>query len=184
MLEMQQDLASAKSDIEAQQKVLSSSEEFAKKVFSSRITRFFDFSAMQKDQVSVTKNTVVVPPQNGNKNTVVYVLLPEAPIDQTLELQYKIYTQPRNSYFQMKNLVIFFWGDSPDALKQAPLQISYFADSSDKDIPQSLSYHDGRVFADDQPFPKFGEPDSDFRGNKWIRLGNAPDASPKAHPTK
>jgi hypothetical protein len=28
--------------------------------------------------------------------------------------------------------------------------------------------HDGRVFADDQALPKFGEPDPDFKGSQFF----------------
>jgi hypothetical protein len=71
---------------------------------------------------------------------------------------------------------VFFWGDPPANLEQKPLSVSFFPDTSDKNTIRSLSEHDGRIFADDQPLPKFGEPDPDFRGNKWMPL--SPPAKP------
>jgi hypothetical protein len=70
----------------------------------------------------------------------------------------------------MKNVVIFLWGDSPDNLKTQQLSTSYFPNKSDKDIIHSLSEHDGRVFADDQPLAKYNQVDPDFKGNKWMPL--------------
>ena len=64
-----------------------------------------------------------------------------------------------------------FWGDPAERLQTKSLSVSYFPDKSDKEIIRSLSERDGRVFADEEPLPKFSEPDPDFKGNKWIPLG-------------
>jgi len=53
-------------------------------------------------------------------------------------------------------------------LERKPLPVSYFPDKSDKELIHSLLERDGRVFADDEPLPKFDQPDPDFKGNKWI----------------
>jgi hypothetical protein len=53
-------------------------------------------------------------------------------------------------------------------LEQKPLTVSYFADQSDKELIKSLTMKDGRVFADGEPLPKFGQADPDFKGDKWI----------------
>jgi hypothetical protein len=160
---MRSQLAKATSDLAAQQKVISSSEDFARHVFSSH-----QFTLFSLDKF-VQPNAIVVPPPSG-KNTVVYLLLPSAPIQGTLQLQYHIFVQPPDSYMNIHNLVLFFWGDPADNLKQKQLSVSYFPDSSDKDLIHSLSLRDGRVFADDQPLPKFGQVDTDFKGNKWIPI--------------
>jgi hypothetical protein len=99
---------------------------------------------------------------------VVYLLLQSAPIPETIELKYGVFAQQQNTQFNVKNLVVFFWGESPDNLKSQQISVSYFPDKSDKDIIRSLSERDGRVLADDQPLPKFNQPDPDFKGNKWM----------------
>jgi hypothetical protein len=172
---MRNQLAKATSDLAAQQKVISSSEDFAKHVFSSH-----QFALFTLDNFVQSNAVVVPPPSSSVKNTVVYLLLPAAPIPGTLQLQYHIFVQPPNSYGNFHNLVFFFWGDPADNLKQKQLSVSYFPDTSDKELIHSLSLKDGRVYADDQPLPKFGQPDPEFKGNKW---STAPPASTPAPPS-
>jgi hypothetical protein len=164
--DMRKQLAQATSAIQAQQQVLSSSEEFVKSVFSSHKVEIFNISQPPKDRYAV------VPPATKEiKNTAVWLLLDAAPIPETLQLQYHLYVQPRGSYFRIvHNLIVFFWGDPAETLQQKPLSVSYFPDKSDKEIIQSLSEHEGRVYADNEPLPKFNEPDPDFKGNKWILM--------------
>jgi hypothetical protein len=169
MMAMQQQLAQATTAIQAQQKVISSSEEFVKSVFSSHVVQIFNIGQPPKDRYAV-----VPPTTKENKNTVVFLLLNATPIQGTLQLQYHIYAQPPDSYFNIHNLVLFFWADPADNLRQKPLSVSYFPDKSDKEMIHSLSEHDGRVFADDQPLPKFGEPDPTFGGNKWMQFSPSP----------
>jgi hypothetical protein len=165
---MRQQLAKATSDIQGQQKVISSSQDFIKSVFASHAVDLF-----QVGQPPQTRYAVIPPLQGGN--TVVLLLLQKTPIDGTLQLQYNIFSQPPNSYFHLfHNVIVFFWGDPPDNLKQKPLSVSYFPDTDDKDLIQSLSVHDGRAWADDQPLPKFNQPDPDFKGNKWMPVGPSP----------
>ena len=166
---MRKQLAQATSDMQAQQKVISSSEEFVKHVFSSHAVEIFNIG-----QSPVDRYTVVPPPSKEVKNTVVLLLLNAAPIQGTLQLQYHIFAQPPDSYYNLHNLVIFFWGDPAQNLQQKSISVSYFPDKSDKELIHSLSEHDGRVFADDQPLPKFGQPDPDFKGNKWILIPPSP----------
>lgn len=169
MVAMQHQLAQATAEIQAQQKVISSSEDFVKSVFSSHVVQIFTVGQTPKDRYAI-----VPPTTKENKNTTVYMLLDAAPISGTLQLQYYISVQPPGSYVNLHNLVIFFWGDAPDNLRQKSLSASYFPDKSDKEIIHALSERDGRVFADDQPMPKFGEPDPNFKGNKWIPLAPIP----------
>jgi hypothetical protein len=127
------------------------------------VVQIFNIGQPPKDRY------LVVPPSTKeNKNTVVYLLLDAAPIEGTLQLQYFVSVQPPDSYLHIHNLVIFFWGDPAENLQQKPLSVSYFPDKSDKTMIKSLSEHDGRAFADDQPLPKFGQNDPDFKGDKWI----------------
>jgi hypothetical protein len=169
MESMRKQLAQATSDIQEQQKVISSSQEFVKSVFSSHVVQIFNINA------SATDRYAIVPPQAPLKLTAVWLLLDKSPIQGTLQLQYYISVQPPDSYFCVAhNLVVFFWGDPPENLKQKPLSVSYFPDTSDRELIHSLSEHDGRVWADDQPLPKINQPDPDFKGNKWIPLVPTP----------
>jgi hypothetical protein len=162
--DIRKQLVQAMSAIEDQQKVLSSSEEFIKSVFSSHMVEIFKI-----DQSSQGRYAVVPPTTKEAARTVVWILLDAAPIHGTLQLQYYISVQPPYSYFRIAhNLIVFFWGDPTERLQEKPLSISYFPDKSDKELIRSLSEHDGRVYADNEPLPKLSGPDPDFKGNKWI----------------
>jgi hypothetical protein len=171
---MRAELGRATTELSAQQKVISSSEEFVKKVFSAHVTYEFTF----KDFVQ--PKAIVIPPPQGSKNgnTVVLMLVPDAPIEGTLQLQYKIYMQPPTSYVHIHNLIVFFWGDPAENLKTDMLSVSFFPDKSDKETIKALTMRDGRVYADDQPLPKFGQPDPDWKGNKWFPLLTPPKPDP------
>ena len=100
------------------------------------------------------------------------LLLSQTPIKETVQLQYHVFAQQPNTYFVLAhNLMMFFWGEPVTNLETKQISVSYFADLGDKELIRSLSEHDGRWFADDQPLPKFGEPDPDFKGNKWMPVG-------------
>ncbi len=165
---MREQLSKATGEIQAQQKVISSSQDFVKSVFGSHMVEIFAIG-----QPPQNKYAVVPPdPQSPFKNTVVWLLLNSSPIDGTLQLQYYISLQPPTSYFRFAhNLVVFFWSDPAGNLKEKPLTVSYFPDTADKELIHSLSEHDARVWADDQPLPKIGAPDPDFKGNKWMQQG-------------
>lgn len=159
---MQSQLSKATDQLSEQQKVLASNENLAKQIFSSHVSYVFPLQSFNQP------NEIVVPPPGGQGTTIVYMLLPSSPIPGTVELQYFIFTQPPYSYQIIHNLLIFFWGDAADNLKQHPITVSYFPDKSDKESIRSIALRDGRVFADDQPMPKFNSADPDFKGNKWI----------------
>ena len=77
------------------------------------------------------------------------MLLKSAPIFQTVQINYRIYVQPKSSYHLNGNLLIFVWGDPADNLKQFPLEVSYVPDPTYKGpIYSSLSVKDGHIFAD------------------------------------
>ena len=169
MENLRKQLAQANSDIQAQQKTLSSSQDFVKSVFGSHVTQYFSFKLNPGATRTVDRtNRYAVIPPTGQGSTIVLMLLNATPIDGTLQLQQRVAVQPPGSFLNIHNLVIFFWGDSASGLEAQPISVSYFPDKSDADIIRSLSDHDGRVFADDQPLQKFGEPDPDFKGNKWL----------------
>jgi hypothetical protein len=102
---------------------------------------------------------------------VVFLVLGSAPVVQTLQLEFGLFSEPQNSYVTTHNLLVVFWGPgSLDGLKGGQLRASYFPDNSDKEIIHSLIVREGRVFADGEPLPKFNQPDPDFKGNRWLRV--------------
>ncbi len=158
---MRGQLTKATTELAAQQKVISNSEDFVRHVFSTHATYMFTFPTF------IQPTSIIVPAPAGVKNSVVYMLLPVTPMEGTIQLQYKIFLQPPNSYFHLHNLLIFFWGDPPENLKQDTLSVSLFPDTSDKELIKNITFKDGRVFADGEPLPKLGMPDPDFKGSKW-----------------
>jgi len=80
---------------------------------------------------------------------VVYTLLKSAPIYQTLQINARIYVQPKASYFLMDNLVTFDWGEGIDSLKSYVLEVSYVPNPTHKgNFYSALSVKDGRAYAD------------------------------------
>jgi hypothetical protein len=173
-------LAKANSDIRAQQKLLSSSQDFVKGVFSSHVTELFSFKLTGglTTTVNPQQHYVICPPTGGGNRTIVLMLLNATPIQNTLQLQQRVALQPFDSFSNIHNLVIFYWGDPPTGLASFPVTASYFPDKSDTELIHSLTERDGRVFADDQPMPKLNQPDPDFKGNKWIRATDVNAAKP------
>jgi len=170
---LQNKLAQTNADVEAQKKLLSNSQDFVKNIFSTH--RADVFFAVPQHQGVPPGRYAIVPPPNGSGNTIVLLLLTATPISNTLQLQYHVFAQQPNTYVVVAhNLVIFYWGEPAANLEGKQLSASYFADLSDKEIIHSLSEHDGRWFADDEPLPKFGQPDPDWRGNKWMPPSQQP----------
>jgi len=181
MEQTQKQLASALEQVQAQQKAISSSQNFIKEVFSSFTTDITTVNLEPNPKFAVIPpikgRTMVL---NGKDITVVYVLLHATPIQGTVQLQWGVFAQPRNSYIMVvHNLFVTFWADPPGSLANSAFNISYFPDTSDKDLIQTLSVKDGRVYADGEPLPKIGQPDPDFKGDKWIQMPQT--AVPQTH---
>jgi hypothetical protein len=164
MADMQQQLSTALDQLRKQQSIISNSESFVKNVFSSHKTDIFTVGHEPPTRL------VTVPPPTGGDRSVVLLLLTGTPIKETLQLQYRVFTQPPNSFVTLHNLVIFSWGESLSNLQNQQLSASYFPDASDKELMTSLSERDGRIFADGEPLPHFNKPDPDFPGDRWIEL--------------
>jgi putative transposase len=94
----------------------------------------------------------VGPPKDRNRS-VIFMLLSASPVRETLQLQYRVFAQPPNSFITVHNLVVFFRGDPLGNLTDQQLSASYFPDDSDKDLIKTLSERDGRIFADGEPLP-------------------------------
>jgi hypothetical protein len=118
---LQPEMIAIREELTRHQKVLSSSEEFARSIFSSHRVDFF-----QPEQ-SPADHYRILPRAKGNGATV-YLLLNRVPIAETLQLQFHIFSQPSNSYVTIHNLVVFSWGDPAETLKAHQLSASYFPD--------------------------------------------------------
>jgi hypothetical protein len=173
MEKLQNKLAQTNADVEAQKKILSNSQDFVKSIFGTH--RADVFVGLPQHQGAPQGRYAILPPPNGSGITVVLLLLTATPIPSTLQLQYHVFAQQPTTYTVVAhNLVIFFWGETATNLEGKQLSASYFADLGDKEIIHSLSEHDGRWFADDEPLPKYNQPDPDWKGNKWLPLSQPP----------
>jgi hypothetical protein len=174
---LRKQVADATKDIQDQKGKISSSESFVKSVFSTHGNEYFFLNTAL--QGAPPDRYAVVTPVNAQGANFIYLLLNQTPVPGTMQLEYHVFVQPPNTYFQVAhNLFLFIWPEPVTNLVGKQLTVSYFGDSSDKDLIKSLTYHDGRWFADDQPLPNLGHPDPDFKGNKWTPAPQVP-AAPK-----
>jgi hypothetical protein len=164
MNDIRQQLEQALAQIRNQQTIISSSEEFVKNVLGSHRTDLFSVGHELK-----TRLVTMEPPKAGDRAVVLF-LLSNPPIKETLQLQYRVFAQPPNSFVTLHNLVVFFWGEPLSNLLNQQLSASYFPDKSDKELSGSLGERDGRVYADNEPLPYFNKPDPEFKGNKWMEV--------------
>jgi hypothetical protein len=165
---MRAQLADATKSIAEQKEIISSSESFVKSVFSAHRIEFFFLDSTLKG--APPGRYEVITPINPQGPNYIYILLNQTPVPGTLQIEYHVFVQPPNTYFQVaQNLFVFIWPEPVQNLVGKQLTVSYFGDASDKDLIKTLTYHDGRWFADDQPLMNIGHPDADFKGNKWSR---------------
>jgi uncharacterized phage infection (PIP) family protein YhgE len=138
--ELDQKFDTANKDIAEQQKKLASTDELVKALFSKGVTEYFQTATN-------SPTTVIVPLKSG---AWVFMLLKSQPIFQTIEVKWRVFSQPRGSYGLSNNVLFFSWGDPSDNLKQNPLEVTYVPDPTAK-IPtfRTLSVRDGGVFADE-----------------------------------
>ena len=138
--ELDQKIDAASKDIAEQQKRLANTDELVKTLFSKGTTEYF-FTKTN------APNVVVMPTANG---AIVFMLLKSSPIYQTLELKWRVASQPRNSYNVRNNVVTFFWGESAENLRQNPLEVTYVPDPTSKNtVFTTLSVKGKSVFADE-----------------------------------
>jgi hypothetical protein len=117
--------------LKKQQGQLSETSELVKMLFSKGQSDMFDTAANNDNllalpilnrQLLQTLQTVQKPNQGSLPQVLIFLRLRDAPIPQTLQLQYFVAIQPRASYAVLEgvaNVVIFRWGDSLDALSSA-----------------------------------------------------------------
>jgi hypothetical protein len=141
--ELDQRVSEAQSQINEQQKKLTDTGELVKSLFAN--------SHVEQFNETVVGRYIV---REGDNRRVVYMLLTDIPIPQSVQIQFHIFTQPRNSYVVSRNVVIFFWADPAESLKQHPLLVSYVADPNAQEKPfKTLLLNKDRVFADSVQLP-------------------------------
>jgi hypothetical protein len=123
MIELDQKIDAATKDIADQQKKLASTDQLVKTLFSKGTTELFSTAVNGS-------NVVIAPRPNG---ALVFMLLKSAPIYQTIEVKWHVFSQPRGSYGVSNNVLIFSWGDPADNLKQHALEVTYVPDPTSKD---------------------------------------------------
>jgi F0F1-type ATP synthase membrane subunit b/b' len=139
--ELDQKIDAASRDIVEQQKKLASTDELVKTLFSKGTTEYFPTTV-------TTSNAVIVPRAKG---AVVFMLLKSAPIYQTIEVKWHVYSQPRGSYTLINNILLFVWDDPADNLKQYPLEVTYVPDPTSKNPAyKALTVKSNSLFADEQ----------------------------------
>ncbi len=140
--ELDKRVETANRDIAAQQAKLTSTSELVTAMFSKGETETF---------MTTLGNTsrYVVNPGPGNSAAWVFMLLKNAPIYQTVQLGFHVFIQPKSSYLPQGNVLVFSWGESPQNLKQWPLEVSYVPDPTyHGPIYSMLTLKDGHVYAD------------------------------------
>jgi hypothetical protein len=110
-----------------------------KTLFSKGTTEFFYTAANGP-------NLVIAP---YSKGAFAFMLLKSAPIYQTIEVKWYVFSQPHGSYWVSNNVLTFRWDDPAANLKQHPLEVTYVPDPTLKDPAfKTLSIKDNAVFTD------------------------------------
>ena len=136
---LDQKIDAASKEISEQEKKLASTDELVKTLFSKGVTEYFQTTAN-------APNVVIAP---GAKGATVFMMLKSAPIYQTIEVKWRVFSQPHGSYGIMNNILIFGWGDPAETLKQNPLEVTYVPDPTSKVAPfKTLLVKGNSVFAD------------------------------------
>jgi hypothetical protein len=137
-------MEAAAEEIAAQQKKLTSTNELVTAMFSKGLDESIQTA------FGNTPTFVLVTLPSGQKGAVIFLFLKNAPIFQTVQLQWHVYTQPKYSYLVRENVLRFSWGDPAESLKQYPLVVSYVPDPTYNGVLyKALSLKDGHVYADE-----------------------------------
>lgn len=142
--QMQGTLRETQVTIEAQQKQIADLDQLMKSFYEAGTTNTFN-TGVDSDQLVIV--------QHDDSHSTLYALLPKVPIRQTLELQYYVSLQPRNSYEVDSNLVTFRWGQSEEALRSKPLAFTFVPDPGAAPAYKKLETRKGRAYVDGRPLP-------------------------------
>ncbi len=138
--ELDEKIDEATQDIAVQQKKLASTDELVKTLFSKGTTEVFLPNANTTNVVTVSYPT----------GALVFMLLKSAPIYQTTELKWHVFSEPHGSFWTSNNVLIFRWGESAANLMQHQIEITYVPDPTSKTPAfKALSMKGNAVFADE-----------------------------------
>jgi F0F1-type ATP synthase membrane subunit b/b' len=142
MSELDKKVEAANKQIAAQQEKLTNTNDLVTAMFSKGLNEYFQTEP-------VNTSCVVYPLPVGQQGAIVYMRLKNAPIFQTVQLQWHVAVQPKYSYSVLANILRFTWGDPAAALKVHPFVVSYVPDPTYHGVVYSaLSVKDGHVIAD------------------------------------
>ncbi len=175
---LQQQLATAQTQIQDQQRVLTSSADFVKKIFASHMQFLFNKKTADPATFAILPTAKI---KDVPDSVAVYFLLPSTPIAGTVEVQFNQIPAAPGSFFTFHNLLVtFIQPQAQDELLGKPVSVNFFPDPDDKEQMHSLTIKDGRVYADGEALIKFGTMDDSFKGSKWFLV--APIAPPPSTP--
>jgi ribosomal protein S17E len=159
---VQKEVSSTSAALKVQQKQLADTSEMVKMLFSKSITEQFVTTA-NTDQIVIWPSPA--PSSQRQNGALVFLRLQEAPIPQTLQVQFNIYVQPKMSYGVLNgfpNVVYFNWGDPAENLKPFPLAVTYIPDKSlASSLVKALSIKGNTVYADGKPLISIPPPAGD-----------------------
>lgn len=142
--DLDKSVETANKAISEQQSKLLSTNELVTAMFSKGQVE--NFMAAGGNTSTFAMWTVPKPAQGA----IVYMLLKSAPIYQTVQINARIFVQPKASYAITGNIVRFFWADTADTLKQYSLEVSYVPDPTYHGVVYSkLSMRGEHIYADE-----------------------------------
>lgn len=148
--DMQASLRSSQEALDIQQKKLADVDQILKSFYEASTTDTVD---TKKD----SDRLVII--GHDETHVSIYVVLPRPPIPQTLQLQWHVYAQPRNSYYVQENLVVFRWGQSESSFREHNLSLSYVPDPTKTAVERHLVRRGDRALLDGRvqmyPFGQF-----------------------------
>lgn len=136
---VQANIMDMQNDLESQQKTIFNINERMAAFLKEGKTFIFD----QPDVNSKYKILTL-----KEREHIIFILLDQVPIWQTLQIQWFIYVQPKRSYVIRGNLLIFRWGDDLQKLNEKPLEVTYVPDPLAKPKFNSLDKVDNQIFLD------------------------------------
>lgn len=152
--ELDKMVEAANKAITEQQSKLVSTNELVSAMFSKGQVEMFETDKGNTPTCAVIPLTLppVTAALKAPPQAVVYMVLKYPAINQTVQINYRIYVQPKSSYFVNGNVLTFFWGDNIPSLKQWPIEVSYVPDPTYKGpVYKTLSVKDGGIVFDQPP---------------------------------
>lgn len=154
--EMQASLGVAQGLIQKQQKELGSQQEALQKQqekladLDQLITSIYEARRSEIHEATQDSSTLVAV-KHDDTHVDVYVSLDSPPIPQTVDLQWHVFAQPKDSFMIYGNVLIFRWGQSLEVFRSHPLTITYVPMPKQNSIDGELSLKDSRVFIGSEP---------------------------------